>query len=255
MKRYTVKKVAELSGVSVRTLHFYDEIGLLKPALYGENGYRYYEREQLLQLQQILFYRKLGFALEKIRQMLADPKFDKVRALRSHRAVLEKDAGRLRDLIRTVDKTIETLEEGTTMKDQDLYKGFAPEKQEEFEQYLVGRYGKPAQDKIEESRRRMKDWKKEKYEAVAKEGDEVLRGLVGEMRKGRAPDHPDVQKLIELHYRWVCHYWTPNRAAYTGLGRLYVEHPEFRKFYEPYHPELVGYLAEGMRIYAATRLE
>src|SRR5271155_1706673 len=90
-KTYTVKEVAKLSNVSVRALRFYDEIGLLKPAYYGENGYRYYEKEQLLGLQQILFYRELGFELSKIQKIMGDPKFDKVAALKSHREQLARE--------------------------------------------------------------------------------------------------------------------------------------------------------------------
>src|SRR3954471_13835536 len=96
---YTVKQVATLSGVSVRTLHFYDETGLLKPAYVGANGYRYYEEPQLLILQQILFYRELGFELKQIKRILGRADFEKVDALRSHRTVLEKNLARTRQLI------------------------------------------------------------------------------------------------------------------------------------------------------------
>lgn len=93
---YTVKKLAKLSGVSVRTLYFYDEIGLLKPAYYGTNGYRHYEGKRLLLLQQILFFRELGFELKKIKKILGRGDFDKLVALSSHRTVLEKDLKRTR---------------------------------------------------------------------------------------------------------------------------------------------------------------
>src|SRR5438132_1335795 len=116
-KTYTVKEVAKLSNVSIRTLRFYDEIGLLKPAFYGDSGYRYYGKEQLLQLQQILFYRELGFELAVIQKILADPKFDKVAALKSHRDHLEKETGRTQALIRTIDKTLALLKEEVPMKD------------------------------------------------------------------------------------------------------------------------------------------
>src|SRR5580693_668450 len=86
---FTVNKLAKLSGVSVRTLHFYDEIGLLKPAYYGDNNYRYYEEAQLLMLQQILFFRELGFQLNDIQRIIASPDFDKIKALESHRKILE----------------------------------------------------------------------------------------------------------------------------------------------------------------------
>src|SRR5689334_2313491 len=103
---YTVKKLAAMSGVSVRTLHWYDEVGLLKPAYHGANGYRYYEEAQLLKLQQILFYRELGFELKQIKRILSRSDFDKVNALESHRKVLRKNLSRTRKLIETIDKTI-----------------------------------------------------------------------------------------------------------------------------------------------------
>src|SRR5438105_6367411 len=100
---YTVKQVAAMSGVSIRTLHFYDETGLLKPAYHGPNGYRFYERPQLLTLQQILFYRELGFELKQIERILGQAEFDKVAALQSHRQVLEKNLTRTRSLLETID--------------------------------------------------------------------------------------------------------------------------------------------------------
>jgi len=105
---YTVKQVAAMSGVSVRTLHFYDETALLKPAYTKTNGYRIYEETQLLMLQQILFYRELGFELKQIKEILGQAKFQKAAALRSHRKVLEKNVTRTRALIETIDKPSST---------------------------------------------------------------------------------------------------------------------------------------------------
>src|SRR5262245_10280245 len=110
MSRYTVKELARLSGVSVRTLHHYDQIGLLKPAEVGLNGYRYYGREELLRLQQILFHRELEFPLEAIKAVLEQPQFDRVEALRRHRKTLTAKAGRYRKLIATLDATLAALE-------------------------------------------------------------------------------------------------------------------------------------------------
>src|ERR1700749_2389145 len=106
---YTVKQVAAMSGVSVRTLHFYDEVGLLKPAHVGANGYRYYQEPQLLALQQILFYRELGFELKQIQEILSGDDFEKVAALETHRKVLEENLARPRALIDTIDKTMDHL--------------------------------------------------------------------------------------------------------------------------------------------------
>ena len=121
---YTVKQVAEMSGVSVRTLHFYDETGLLKPAYTGANGYRFYEEPQLLTLQQILFYRELGFGLQDIRQVLGRPDFQRGDALRSHREALEAQLARTRRLLETIDHTIDHLEGRQPMKDEQIFAGF-----------------------------------------------------------------------------------------------------------------------------------
>src|SRR6185295_9593802 len=118
---HTVKQVARMSGVSVRTLHFYDEVGLLKPAYVGTNGYRFYEEPQLLILQQILFLRELGFELKQIREILSRDDFDIVAALRSHREVLQTSLARTRSLIETVDKTIEHLRGTKRMEKEEMF--------------------------------------------------------------------------------------------------------------------------------------
>src|SRR5262245_24119315 len=141
MSNYTVKQLARLSGVSVRTLHHYNEIGLLKPAFIGENRYRYYGREELLRLQDILFHRELGVPLQESGQLLARDGRDRVAILPPPRAIT---AGRIessRQLLRTIDRTIAQLKGEGTMDDKDLYHGFAPEKQAEYEDWLVDNYG------------------------------------------------------------------------------------------------------------------
>src|ERR1043166_8497120 len=121
---YTVKQLAVMSGVTVRTLHFYDEMALLKPAYTKANGYRIYEEPQLLMLQQILFYRELGFELKRINEILSQRKFEKIAALKSHRQVLEKNVTRTRTLIETIDKTISHLKGTKRMKSEELFMGF-----------------------------------------------------------------------------------------------------------------------------------
>lgn len=121
---YTVKQVATMSGVSVRTLHFYDETGLLKPAYTGANGYRFYEEPQLLALQQILFFRELGFDLRQIRPLLGRHDFQRTDALRSHREALEERLARTRRLLATIDHTIDHLEGRKPMNGEQMFAGF-----------------------------------------------------------------------------------------------------------------------------------
>jgi DNA-binding transcriptional MerR regulator/quercetin dioxygenase-like cupin family protein len=121
---FTVKQVATLSGVSVRTLHFYDEAGLLKPAYHGANGYRFYEEPQLLILQQILFYREMGFELKQIKEVMGRSDFEIVEALKSHRKVMQQKLARTHELIETIDKTIQHLNGTTKMETQEMFAGF-----------------------------------------------------------------------------------------------------------------------------------
>lgn len=122
---YTVKKLAKLSGVSIRTLRFYDDIGLLKPAYVGDNHYRYYEQEQVLLLQQILFYRELNFSLDDIQRIISCDDFNKIDALISHKHILTQNLDRTKKLIKTIDQTIAHLRGKITMSNEELFAGFA----------------------------------------------------------------------------------------------------------------------------------
>jgi len=252
---YTVKQVADLSGVSVRTLHYYDEIGLLRPGATGENGYRYYGRDELLLLQQILFFRELKFPLEEVRRIMSAPGFDKVAALRAHRRKLEIEARKYRRLVETIDKTIADLNGETEMKDEELYYGLDSPKQKGYEDWLVDRYGGNMRAKIDESRRKVKNWTKDDFARSSAGMEEVHKGLFAAMQRGEPVDSSEVQGYVARHFAWITQFWTPNRESYTGLGQLYVEHPDFRKFYDQAGGEgLVDYLADAMRVYAERNL-
>jgi len=252
---YTVKNLAKLSGVSIRTLHWYDEIGLLKPAYYGANGYRYYEEEQLLILQQVLFFRKLGFHLKDIQKVLMSSEFDKIKALCAHRTLLEEKANRFKELIETVDKTIMHLKGKHQMKDKEFYTGFDPVKQEEYEQYLVKYHGKVAEDLILESKKNTKDWDKNDWKRVEQEGNAIYKGRGDCINKGLGPRDNEVQDLISKHFQMMERFYTTSKDVYMGLAELYCEHPDFKKWFEKHHhPKLVEFIAEAMRVYAHRNL-
>lgn len=125
---FTVNKLAKASGVSVRTLHYYDEIGLLKPAYYGDNQYRYYKEEQVLLLQQILFYRELGFPLSDIKEMLYRDDFDKIRTLESHKRKLQAELDWYAQLIKTIDTTLVHLCGDQEVELDTIFEGFSRNK-------------------------------------------------------------------------------------------------------------------------------
>lgn len=253
---YTVKKLAKLSGVSVRTLHFYDEIWLLKPAYYGENNYRYYEEAQLLMLQQILFFRELGFQLSDIQRIIASPDFDKVKSLESHRKILKKNLDQTKILIETIDKTIAHLRGKAKMKDEELYYGFDSEKQKSYEKYLINRLGDTVKDSIEESNKKMKNWSKSEWDKFSKEWDAICKDLATLLKNNLKADSAEAQNVIRRHYQWLPWKNTCTKEAYIGLGQGYTEF-EWKKAFTPYdpsHPRLARFMAEAMKIFAEREL-
>lgn len=250
---YTVNKLARLSGVSARTLRFYDEIGLLKPAYYGENQYRYYEKEQLLMLQQILFYRELGFPLNDIQRILSSDDFDKIKSLQTHKSILQSSLERTVTLIKTIDKTILHLKGKSIMRDAEMYDGFDPVKQQEHEKYLV-ETGIISQQQIDESWNKVSHWKKNNWEQFKEEGEQLNKDLAKALAHNIQPKSKEAQALIRRHFNWVNHFWTPTQESYTGLAQMYLDHPDYRTFYNRYHAGLVEYLVKAMQIFAKEQL-
>jgi DNA-binding transcriptional MerR regulator len=251
MKAYTVRQLAEMAGVTVRTLHHYDAIGLLSPSTRTSAGYRLYQEEDLLRLQQILFFRELDFPLEQIAAILDDPGFDQVRVLESHRRMLSEQVGRLQRLLTTVDKTIARLTEGQMgLTDEELYEGFSSEQAERYRREARELYG---EEVVEASEQRAKGMTKAEWNAVKDEGEAVTRGLAA--LADRDPSDPEVQALIARHYTWVATFWTPDAASYAGLGQLYTDNPEFRANYDRYRPGLADFMRAAMEVYSVQVLK
>ncbi|HEV2597238.1 MerR family transcriptional regulator [Sphingopyxis sp.] len=248
----TVRQVAKAAGISVRTLHHYDAIGLLKPGHVGANGYRYYGREELLRLQQILFYRELGLSLAGIAAVLDDPAFDPLAALRQHRAALEGRIDHYRTLIRTIDRTIASLEKDEHMEDNDYYAGIAPETRDRWQREAETFWGK---DAVVAAQAKARSFSKEQVAAIQTEMETIRADFQRLFREGADPASGAVQAVTDRHYHWVSHSWTPDAEAFRGLGRYYVENPEFRGTYDddklPGCPE---FIAAAMAVYADRSL-
>lgn len=242
---FTVSQMAEISGVSVRTLHFYDEEGLLKPAYVGDNGYRYYERAQLLKLQQILFFRELKFELKEIRKILGRSGFDQLAALGAHKRILEKELARIRRLIRTIDRTVEHVNGQKAMKDKEMFYGFS----------LVNR-GKGTESYFDAETVVLERVKKTDIprEEILEKTYDLFRKFVKCIGKGLKPSSAEVQKLVGEHYAYVRQFHTEPEKVYPALAQLYSEHPEFRKQMEPFHQGLPDFLSEAMKIYSEKEL-
>ena len=247
---YTINELAKLSGVSVRTLHHYDAIELLKPAYYGQNNYRYYGEEELLMLQQILFYRELGMSLSDIKKIISKSDFNKIAALRSHRNVLQQNLDRTRKLIKTIDKTIQHLEGKAKMQDQELFYGWDSPKQKEYEKHLIEK-GVCSEKEIEDSRKKAKtmDW-----DTIQKEIDTVYKAFAEVIEKNLSPASPEAQKLIRRMCEWLNHFSPANKEYIVGLTKQYRSHPDWDKMFAKYHPKLQDFLIEAMLIFADREL-
>jgi len=168
---YRIKQLAELAGISVRTLHHYDRIGLLRPESHTGSGYRQYGEASVLRLQQIMFFREVGFNLEDIEKILSRPGFDVLEALKSHRILLTKKAEGFRDLIATVDKTIRRIKGETTMQIKEYYHGFSDEQIERYRREVNERWG---EEVLQESERRVIDMGKVKFATLQVEGGKIF---------------------------------------------------------------------------------
>ncbi len=247
---YTVKKLSELSGVTVRTLHFYEEAGLLKPAYYGSNGYRYYEENELLQLQQILFFKELGFSIKQISKVLGKSDFDQLAALLSHQKALRREREKIKELIETIEGTINHLKGKKKMKDREFFNGFnLLTKGKGNESYfaaedLVLRSVKNPGIEIEQSQR----------EQIAKTVNVIYGKISDCMEKGLMPTSDQVQRLIKKHHTLTEQFNHASKKVYMALAELYEEHCEFRKQLDPIHPELASFLAQAMKTFATREL-
>ena len=228
IKTYTIKKLADLAGVSVRTLHHYDQIGLLHPAYRSLSGYRLYQSADLLRLQQILFYRELRVPLKEIKGILDDPQFDPLTALNQHQQKLLLERERLDKILSTVNKTINSItEEHMPLTDEELYEGFSKEKIERYKKEASETYDP---ELVAESERRVKNMSREQWQAHKKESEEVTLLLAESMHKD--PADPEVQKLVSRHKETIEIFYHVTPEIYQGLAQLYIEHAEFRAFYE-----------------------
>lgn len=250
-KRYRVNQVAQLSGVTVRALHHYDQIGLLKPAMRSEKKYRYYDEGDLLRLQQILFYRELDFPLNQIQEILDDPDFDTTEALKEHRQHLMARKQQIQGLIHTVDQTLASLNEDQNMplSDKDLYEGFDQEK--------IDRWNKEVDDKydpevVAESRRNIGNMSRDHFKDIQKQGEMITQAIADKMDSG--VDSIEVQDLIKKHHAWIENFYVCPPEMYKGLGLMYGENPEFTAYYEKFRPGLAVFMGKAMGYFADNNL-
>jgi len=247
-EQLSIKQLSTLAGVSVRTLHFYDQIGLLTPQRFKENNYRFYTRESLLKLQQIMFYRELEFSLDQIGSILNQPDFDLVDALETHREALKGKAKRLNTLLETIDNTISNLKGQKNMTQTQYFNGFSEEQQAEYEKEAAERWDP---EMVHESSRRWKSLSASEKEALMKKGEAITLAMRDVMPKG--PASPEAQKAVADWQNQINFFYDCTDEILLGLGQMYIADPRFKAFYDRIHPDLAEFNFEAIKVYCAAR--
>lgn len=230
---YTIKKLSNLAGISTRTLRYYDEIALLKPARINSSGYRIYGMKEINKLQLILFYRELGVELNEIKKILDSDDFNELIALKLHQQKLIEQSKRISLLINNIEKTIKMKEGKIMMNDKEKFEGFKKNLVDENEQ----KYGSEVREKygegiVEKSNKQFMNMSKEDYEQFNQLNIDLFETLKIAM-KTKDPTSPEAQKAARLHKEWITKAWGKySKESHAGVANLYVEDPRFTAYYD-----------------------
>jgi DNA-binding transcriptional MerR regulator len=244
----TVKQLSTTAGVTPRTLHHYDQIGLLKPSRIGDNGYRYYGEDAVLKLQQILFYRELGLQLDEIKKIMGRRDFEILIALEDHKMELYRKVTRLEQLISTVDNTILHLKGQKNMSNKQLFEGFSEEEQEKYAAEAETMYDPEI---VRASNKKWKGYSPEKKQAILEEGRQVYVEMIAAIPKGAAS--PEVQALVERWRKHMDYFWTPSLEQLVLLAEGYNTDPRFRANFDKMDPRLAAFMLEAVNVYVVKQ--
>jgi DNA-binding transcriptional MerR regulator len=247
-RRHRIKDVAQAAGVSVRTLHHYDEIGLLVPSGRSHAGYRWYSDDDLLRLQQIVIGRELGLSLEDIRRSLDEPGFDRRRALVEQRSTLERRARQTEAMLRAIDAAIAVIDAdsqplGDTMDMKQIFDGFDPSK---YEAETKQRWGNT--DAYKESQARTRRYSREDWQRFADEQAGIHADAFRALQQGKAADDEAVMDVAERHRLAIDRWFYPcGHALHRALADMYEQDPRFADNIDKFGAGLTPYLSAAMR--------
>jgi len=240
----TVKKLSKLAGITPRALHYYDEVGLLKPTQIGSNGYRYYGDESLLRLQQILLYRELDLPIDEIKKIMKKPDFEILSALESHKNAISQHIMHMQRLINTVEQTILHIKEKKAMSNKQLFEPFNEAQQAEYQKEAEQKYDPTI---VKASAKKWQGYSAAEKQRIGEEGDAVYRDFVAAIPKGAAS--PDAQLCVERWRQHMSYFWTPNEQQLLGLANTYNDDERFKANFDKIDPNLAAFVREAVTIY------
>ena len=249
---YSIQELSRLSGVTTRTLRWYDQIGLLKPSRVAESGYRYYGKAEVDRLQDILYYRALGVELARIKECLDDPSFDRLAALRNHLAALEAERERLEHLIQSVKDTIGAEERNEIMNDEQKFEAFkqraVAHSEEVYGAEIRTKYG---DQEVDEANAAVINLTQKKYQEWTDLGQEIQERLEAAVQAGLSPESEAGKEITALHCQWLT--ITGNRydpARHRGIAELYVMDERFIAYYDKQVPGCARFLRDAVAYWA-----
>ena len=239
-----IKEFAKLTGVSVRTLHYYDEIGLIKPALVdAQNGYRFYDENSLLRMQEILFYRELDFPLKSILEILSSPDYDKQKALAEQRKLLELKKERLERIIDALDGATKGKVTMTAFDNSDYETA-----RKQYEVEAKQRWGET--DAYKEHQEKTADYSKDKWQEVNEGLMTIFAKFAECMKNGHTADSDDVQALVKELQNYITeNYYTCTKEILAGLGLMYVADERFKTNIDKNGNGTTEFVSKAIEIY------
>jgi MerR family transcriptional regulator, thiopeptide resistance regulator len=241
---YTVGRVAALSGVTIRTLHHYDEVGLLSPGGRSAAGYRIYEDRDLERLQRILFYRELGFTLDEISTIVDDSQTDALGHLRRQRGLLNERIERLSAMVEAIDYELEARTMDIPLTPEERLEVFGEFRPEDYAEEAEQRWGETAAYK--ESQRRVASYTKEDWQALKAEEKEIRARLAAALESGLAPDSEEAMAAAEAHRQHISRwFYECSYEMHRGLTEMYVSDERFRSNYDSQTPGLADFIREA----------
>ena len=249
---YTVKQLGDLAGVSGRTLRYYDQIDLLKPACTNEVGYRIYGPKEVDRLQQILFFRELGVGLSTIKELLEAPDFQEQQALREHHKQLLEKRRQLDLLIRNVEQTFAAFEGGKPMTDKEKFVGFKEtlikENEEKYGAEIREKYG---DETVDASNAKLMGLTEEQFTEMQQLAEEIIQSLVKAVGK-EEPSGEEGQRIAKLHRKWLSFTWKEySKEAHAGLAETYVADERFTAYYDQHKEGAAKFLRDAILVYVS----
>ena len=235
-----IKEFAEFTGVSVRTLHYYDEIGLLKPAFVDKfTGYRYYDENSLIRMQEILFYRELDFSLKSIGNILSSPDYDIRKSLEEQKTLLTLKKERLERLISSIDEAI---------KGENVMSAFDNSEFEKYKAEAQKKWGKT--DAYKEHEEKTKNYSKQKWNDLAEGMDNIMAQFAVCMRNEKTPDSAEAQDLVKMLQNHITeNYYLCTNEILSGLGQMYVADERFRNNIDKHADGTAAFICEAIKVY------